>query len=127
MGFFTKLGLGQRDSSDPSRSASPKTKAPSSGTHKRTSSTPKTPSSREGRRTGSGSTPRTQTPQPRSDFAASAFAAASAGMQYERQIDENTDMSTLTDQEIMRLMEGMDGDVMNKVSTASTGRLRKGR
>jgi ubiquitin thioesterase protein OTUB1 len=35
-----------------------------------------------------------------------------------RVIDENTDMSTLTDQEIMRLMEGMDHneDVMSKVS-----------
>lgn len=34
-----------------------------------------------------------------------------------RIIDENTDMSTLTDQEIMRLMEGMDHneDVMSKV------------
>jgi len=34
-----------------------------------------------------------------------------------RVIDENTDMSTLTDQEIMRLMEGMDHneDVMSKV------------
>ena len=34
-----------------------------------------------------------------------------------RVIDENTDMSTLTDQEIMRLMEGMDhnNDVMSKV------------
>jgi len=34
-----------------------------------------------------------------------------------RVIDENTDMSTLTDQEIMRLMEGMDhnNDAMNKV------------
>ncbi|GMK53497.1 hypothetical protein CspeluHIS016_0100830 [Cutaneotrichosporon spelunceum] len=35
-------------------------------------------------------------------------------MQYERQIDETTDLSTLTDQEIMRLMEGMDASVMNK-------------
>jgi ubiquitin thioesterase protein OTUB1 len=36
-----------------------------------------------------------------------------------RVIDENTDMSTLTDQEIMRLMEGMDHneDVMSKVCT----------
>ena len=35
-----------------------------------------------------------------------------------RVIDENTDLSTLTDQEIMRLMEGMDHneDVMSKVS-----------
>jgi hypothetical protein len=34
-----------------------------------------------------------------------------------RVIDENTDMSTLTDQEIMRLMEGMNHneDVMSKV------------
>jgi hypothetical protein len=34
-----------------------------------------------------------------------------------RVIDENTDMSTLTDQEIMRLMEGMNhnDDVMSKV------------
>jgi ubiquitin thioesterase protein OTUB1 len=33
-----------------------------------------------------------------------------------RVIDENTDMSTLTDQEIMRLMEGMNHneDVMSK-------------
>ncbi len=36
-------------------------------------------------------------------------------MQYERQIDETTDLSSLTDQEIMRLMEGMDASVMNKV------------
>ncbi|KLT38398.1 cysteine proteinase [Cutaneotrichosporon oleaginosum] len=35
-------------------------------------------------------------------------------MKYERQIDETTDLSTLTDQEIMRLMEGMDASVMNK-------------
>jgi ubiquitin thioesterase protein OTUB1 len=35
-----------------------------------------------------------------------------------RVIDENTDMSTLTDQEIMRLMEGMghNDDAMSKVS-----------
>ena len=35
----------------------------------------------------------------------------------QRVIDENTDMSTLTDQEIMRLLEGMDHteDVMSKV------------
>lgn len=46
-------------------------------------------------------------------------------MQYERQIDENTDLSTLTDQEIMRLMEGMDVAVMNKVSTAQAGRGRR--
>lgn len=34
-----------------------------------------------------------------------------------RVIDENTDMSTLTDQEIMRLMEGMDhnSDALSKV------------
>jgi len=34
-----------------------------------------------------------------------------------RKIDENTDMTTLTDQEIMRLMEGMDHteDVMTRV------------
>lgn len=34
-----------------------------------------------------------------------------------RTIDENTDMTTLTDQEIMRLMEGMDHteDVMARV------------
>ena len=34
-----------------------------------------------------------------------------------RVIDENTDMSTLTDQEIMKLMEGMNHneDVMSKV------------
>jgi ubiquitin thioesterase protein OTUB1 len=38
-----------------------------------------------------------------------------------RIIDENTDMSTLTDQEIMRLMEGMDHneDVMSKVRLSS--------
>jgi hypothetical protein len=38
-----------------------------------------------------------------------------------RVIDENTDMSTLTDQEIMRLMEGMDHneDVMSKVSRST--------
>ncbi|KAL1408813.1 hypothetical protein Q8F55_005627 [Vanrija albida] len=54
---------------------------------------------------------------PRSEFHASAVAAASAGLTGpERVIDESTDLSTLTDQEIMRLMEGMDGDVMNKVS-----------
>lgn len=37
-----------------------------------------------------------------------------------RVIDENTDMSTLTDQEIMRLMEGMDHneDVMSKVNSS---------
>lgn len=36
-----------------------------------------------------------------------------------RVIDENTDMSTLTDQEIMKLMEGMDHteDVLTKVCT----------
>ena len=35
-----------------------------------------------------------------------------------RTIDENTDLSTLTDQEIMRLMEGMDHteQVMTRVS-----------
>ena len=35
-----------------------------------------------------------------------------------RVIDENTDLSTLTDQEIMRLMEGMDHneDALSKVS-----------
>jgi ubiquitin thioesterase protein OTUB1 len=39
-----------------------------------------------------------------------------------RVIDENTDMSTLTDQEIMRLMEGMghNDDAMSKVSPQST-------
>lgn len=39
-----------------------------------------------------------------------------------RVIDENTDMSTLTDQEIMRLMEGMDHneDVMSKACSPST-------
>ncbi|WOO82411.1 uncharacterized protein LOC62_04G005900 [Vanrija pseudolonga] len=51
----------------------------------------------------------------RSPFHASAVAAASAGLTSpERVIDETTDLSTLTDQEITRLMEGMDGDVMNK-------------
>lgn len=37
-----------------------------------------------------------------------------------RVIDENTDMTTLTDQEIMKLMEGMDHQnaVLDKVSSA---------
>jgi hypothetical protein len=40
-----------------------------------------------------------------------------------RQIDENTDMSTLTDQEIMKLMEGMDQqDVVSKVGRTSSKR-----
>lgn len=39
-----------------------------------------------------------------------------------RVIDENTDLSTLTDQEIMRLMEGMDHneDALSKVSHHSS-------
>ena len=37
-----------------------------------------------------------------------------------RVVDEHTDMTTLTDQEIMRLMEGMgQEDVQSKVSTLS--------
>lgn len=42
-----------------------------------------------------------------------------------RVIDENTDMSTLTDQEIMRLMEGMDhnNDVMSKVRFHVSGNM----
>lgn len=45
-----------------------------------------------------------------------------------RVIDENTDMSTLTDQEIMRLMEGMDHneDVMSKVRSVVIDRTRVG-
>lgn len=40
-----------------------------------------------------------------------------------RVIDENTDLSTLTDQEIMRLMEGMDHneDAMSKVRVPMKG------
>lgn len=39
-----------------------------------------------------------------------------ATSQVSRVIDENTDLSTLTDQEIMKLMEGMgQEDVSNKV------------
>lgn len=42
---------------------------------------------------------------------------ASTSQPAPRVIDENTDLSTLTDQEIMRLTEGMDHteDVMSKV------------
>jgi len=42
-----------------------------------------------------------------------------------RVIDENTDMSTLTDQEIMRLMEGMDhnNDVMSKARFRVSGNM----
>lgn len=54
-------------------------------------------------------------PAPESEFAKSARAAASAGMQYEREIDEHTDLGSLTDQEISRLMEGMQGDVLKQV------------
>lgn len=36
-------------------------------------------------------------------------------MQYEREINEHTDLGSLTDQEISRLMEGMDGDVLKQV------------
>lgn len=47
----------------------------------------------------------------------SAAVATAATSQAQRVIDENTDLSTLTDQEIMKLMEGMgQEDVSNKVS-----------
>ncbi|BEJ14172.1 hypothetical protein CspHIS471_0313460 [Cutaneotrichosporon sp. HIS471] len=97
--FLTKIGLGKRDE------RVSKTDAPQASQPR-----PQTPASASRTHTP---TPAAPTP-PRSDFASSAFAAASAGMQYERQIDETTDLSTLTDQEIMRLMEGMDASVMNK-------------
>jgi len=56
------------------------------------------------------STPAPNKPPPAADHAATQDPPP-------RVIDENTDMSTLTDQEIMRLMEGMDhnNDAMSKV------------
>lgn len=60
---------------------------------------------------------------PQSDFARSAHAAARAGLTQPtgpegRVITENTDMSSLTDAEIVQLMEGMDDDVLNKVGSS---------
>lgn len=92
------------------------------------SSSAKTGKSRRGDQPSPSQSPgqASQAPQqtaPKSAFFASAQAAASAGLNWpERLIDEHTDMSTLTDTEIMRLMEGMDGDVLNKVGAGTTQR-----
>lgn len=64
---------------------------------------------------------------PMSEFMASAMAAAESGMTWENQsgsrtprrervIDETTALSSLTDQEIARLTEGMQEDVLKQVS-----------
>jgi hypothetical protein len=55
---------------------------------------------------------------PQSEFARSAHEAARRGLREPpREIDENTALSSLTDAEIMRLMEGMEDNVLSQVST----------
>lgn len=48
------------------------------------------------------------TPTPNAPSSATAAPILDAEQAAPRIIDENTDMTTLTDQEIMKLMEGMD-------------------
>ena len=66
-------------------------------------------------------TPATQAPAPQVEPQSGETADPAATVQPPpRVIDENTDLSTLTDQEIMRLMEGMgQEDVTSKVRPAS--------
>lgn len=55
-------------------------------------------------------------------------APATTGEPAPRIIDENTDMSTLTDQEIMKLMENMDHDdvQLDKVCSSHLSRVMRG-
>lgn len=59
-----------------------------------------------------------------SEFARSAHEAARQGLREpSREIDENTALSSLTDAEIVRLMEGMEGDMLTKVSASGAAEM----
>lgn len=131
MGWLNKVFGASKDDNKrptpPSSSGSkprPKpTSAAASGT-----STPAAAHSRSASRTGNAANANAA---PMSEFMASAMAAADAGMTWENQggyasgartprpervIDETTALSSLTDQEIARLTEGIQADVLKQVS-----------
>lgn len=129
MGWLNKVFGGKDDKRpppSPTSSSRPKPKPPASGT-----STPGAHSRAESR---AGNNNNAANAAPMSEFTASAMAAADAGMTWENQggyasgsrtprpervIDETTALSSLTDQEIARLTEGMQADVLKQVSRLS--------
>lgn len=141
-GWFSKIlgGRGQDErpsaqstsssTSTPSYNNRPKPK--SSSTSPRTSSTSTAAGSTAAQQRSpdsrGGSAAYAANAQPMSEFMASAMAAAESGMTWENQgahtprreriIDETTALSSLTDQEIARLTEGMQADVLKQVSAA---------
>lgn len=142
-GWFNKV-FGARK--DDERAASPSAATPSSSKPKpksgastpRGSASPSASHSRsESRATGNppagtNASANANAP-PMSEFMASAMAAAESGMTWENQgsgartprrservIDETTALSSLTDQEIARLSEGIQADVLKQVSCSNT-------